>query len=293
MKIAIYGRPFNRQYFDSVNELFNKLNNYDIKVVIFKPFYNYLVEELKFTPSVDDFFTNYHDINRNIDYMLSIGGDGTFLEAASIIRHYEIPIAGINLGKLGFLANISKNEISDSVDSLVNNKFILEPRALIKMESSNNLFDDFNYALNEVTIHKTDTSSMVTIHAYLNDEFLNSYWADGLIVATPTGSTAYSLSVGGPIVTPDSRNFIIAPIAPHNLTVRPIVVPDNNIITLKVDSSSVNYLASLDFRSKVFDSSVEIKLKLAEFSINTIRFNNQSFFSTLRTKFMWGVDKRN
>lgn len=293
MKIAIYGRPFNKLFCHSINIFFKKLLEYDIKVIIYEPFYKYLATEIENTPRFDDFFSDYHDIDRNIDYMISIGGDGTFLEAASIIRHYGIPIVGINTGKLGFLANISQDEISQSIDALVNKKYTLEPRALIKMETSNDLFNDFNYALNDITIHKKDTSSMVTIHTYLNDKYLNSYWGDGLIIATPTGSTAYSLSVGGPIVVPEAKNFIIAPIASHNLTVRPIVVPDNYVITLKVEGNNPNYLASLDFRSEIIDSSIEIKIKLAEFTINTISFHNQNFFLTLRNKLMWGIDKRN
>ena len=292
MIIAIYGRLFNKQYADSVKDLFSVCKRRDLKFSIYRPFYDFLVEELDYKPAVDGFFSNHNDIDKSTECLLSIGGDGTFLEAASIIRDYGIPIAGINLGKLGFLANISKDEITESINLLIKKEFLIDKRSVMKLETVNNLFGDSNFALNDITIRGSYACSMVNIKVFLNDEFLNSYWADGIIVATPTGSTAYSLSVGGPILTPDSRNFVIAPIAPHNLTVRPIVVPDNKTVTLKIDSEGVNFLTSLDYKSKVIDSSCELKIKLADFSINAIRFSNQGFFSTLRNKLMWGLDKR-
>ena len=222
--------------------------------------------------------------------MLSIGGDGTFLEAVSFVRNKNIPMLGINSGRLGFLANISSADIEFILDKIFDNEYFIENRALIKLETKDKLFKDFNYGLNDFTIHKNQSSSMITIHAYLNDDYLNSYWADGLIISTPTGSTAYSLSAGGPIVVPNSNNFIITPIAPHSLTVRPMIISDNNILTLKIESRSQNYLASLDYKSEFFNTDVEIKISKADFCIKLVKFKDQSFFETLRNKLMWGLD---
>jgi NAD+ kinase len=225
--------------------------------------------------------------------MFSIGGDGTFLETLTFVRDSGIPIIGINTGRLGFLANIAKTEINKAIDSLANKKIKIEKRSLISVTSQSKLFGEVNYGLNELTILKKDTSSLITINAYINGDFLNSYFADGLIVATPTGSTAYSLSCGGPLVMPCSQNFIITPIASHNLNVRPLVISDDSIITLKVEGRSSNYLVSLDSRSEVIDSSIELTLKKAEFSANLIQIENQNFFNTIRNKLLWGLDKRN
>jgi NAD+ kinase len=225
--------------------------------------------------------------------MLSIGGDGTFLETVSFVRDSTIPILGINTGRLGFLANVAKTEISEAIDSLARKKFTVEKRALLSVTKPENLFGEVNYGLNEITILKKDSSAMVTIHTYINGDYLNSYFADGLIVATPTGSTAYSLSCGGPLVMPGSQNFVITPIAPHNLNVRPLVISDNNIITLKVEGRSPNYLVSLDSRSETIDDSTELTLKKADFYIHLIKLENQHFFNTIRNKLLWGLDKRN
>jgi NAD+ kinase len=225
--------------------------------------------------------------------MFSIGGDGTFLETSSLVRNKNIPIVGINTGRLGFLSDIPSDKISEAIDNFFDKNFTIEKRTLLKLDTDNKLFSDFNFALNDVCIHKKDATSLITIHVYINNEYLNSYWADGLIVSTPTGSTAYSMSLGGPIVVPNSENFIITPIASHNLTVRPIVINNNNELRIKVEGRSENFLVSLDSKSMLVDSTVELTIKKAPFSVNVLKFKNNSFFTTLRNKLMWGIDKRN
>ena len=304
MTVAIFGRNFLPNFYPYISIIFEKLENNDTKIIIYKPFYRFILKTLKnFSPKIKEilkknvchFFESHEDLKfQDIQFMMSIGGDGTFLEAVSFVRNYDIALVGINCGRLGFLATISKDNINSALDAILANHYIYEERTLIKLETNKQtLFEDFSFALNEFTVHKKDSASMITIHAYLNNEFLNSYWADGLIISTPTGSTAYSLSSGGPIVLPSSNNFIISPISPHNLTVRPIVIPDNYEINLKVEGRSLNYLASLDSRSASFTYSLEIKLKKADFKIKIIKLKDNSYFSTLRNKLMWGLDSRN
>ena len=228
-----------------------------------------------------------------VDTVLSLGGDGTFLETLSFVRNSGIPVLGINTGRLGFLANVAKSEINVAIEALVNKKFTIEKRSMLSISAPSGIFGEVNYGLNEITVLKKDTSAMITIHAYINGEYLNSYFADGLIIATPTGSTAYSLSCGGPLVMPGSENFVITPIAPHNLNVRPLVISDNNIITLKVDARSPNYLVTLDSRSEILESSAELTIQKTDFSANLIKLENQNFFTTIRNKLLWGLDKRN
>lgn len=292
MKIAIYGRPTQDNISEHIQFLFDKLNECKADVFIFEPFYQFLVKKLTLPGSVKTFNTNV-DLKHGVDYMLSLGGDGTFLETVIYVRDSGIPILGINTGRLGFLANVAKTEISSAIDSLTKKKYTLETRALLNLTTASNLFGDVNYALNELTVMKKDSSAMITVNAYINGEYLNSYFADGLIIATPTGSTAYSLSCGGPLVMPGSQNFVITPIAPHNLNVRPLVISDNNVITLKITGRSSHYMVSLDSRSEVIDSSIELTLKKADFYVNFIKLENQSFFSTIRNKLLWGLDKRN
>jgi NAD+ kinase len=232
-------------------------------------------------------------LGKDVDFMLSIGGDGTFLATLDFIRDSGIPVLGINTGHLGFLANIAQTEINNTIDAILNKQFSIEKRALISVSASNHLFGDLNYGLNELTIFKKDSTSMITIHTYINGDYLNSYFADGLIIATPTGSTAYSLSCGGPLVMPGSQNFVITPIAPHNLNVRPLVISDGNVLTLKVEARSGHYRATLDSRSEVIDSSIELTIKKADFQLNIIKLENQNFFNTIRNKLLWGLDKRN
>ncbi|MBR8536511.1 NAD kinase [Carboxylicivirga sediminis] len=292
MRIAVFGKQFGEVFFNACKSLFNILKDSDVDVVIHKPFYDFLLTSVKMKPEVDAFFTHHDDI-ADVDLVFSIGGDGTFLEAVTYVRDKGIPIVGINSGRLGFLADISQGEMKVAIREVLDGKYRLRQLDLLVLETNGNHFGDYNFALNELAISKRDSSAMITIHTYVNNEFLNSFWADGLIISTTTGSTAYSLSVGGPILHPDSKCLIITPIAPHNLNVRPVVVPNDVEVTLKVEGRDSKFLASLDSRSEVFDNSVNLKVKKAGFSINVIELDGHSFFTTLRNKLMWGVDKRN
>ncbi|MFY9309063.1 MAG: NAD kinase [Bacteroidia bacterium] len=291
MKIAIYGRPTGDTNTEPLAILFNKLHEYNSEIIVFGPFFNYLKQHIEIKGNIKT-FDSHLELNRDVDYMLSIGGDGTFLETLTFIRNNGIPVLGINTGRLGFLANVAKTEIQSAIDALVQRKFSIEKRALLSLQSPRDLFGEVNYALNELTIFK-DSPAMITIHTYINGDYLNSYFADGLIIATPTGSTAYSLSCGGPIVMPGSQNYVITPVAPHNLNVRPLVISDSNTITLKVEGRSKHYIASLDSRNKTVESSVELVLKKADFHLNILQLENQNFFNTIRNKLLWGLDRRN
>ncbi len=293
MKVAIYGKKFKKIFHSYAYELFKKLNDNKVEIIVYQPFFEFMKQALKFTPKIKGTFTEHNEINKTVDFVFSIGGDGTFLETITFVRDSGVPVVGINSGRLGFLANISKQEIPQALDTIFDRQYTFQERKLIQLETSTGLFGDFNFAMNELSIHKRDTSSMIKIHTYMNEEYLNTYWADGLLISTPTGSTAYSLSVGGPIVLPDSENFIISPIAPHNLTVRPLVIPDKCKLKLKVEGRGVNYLASLDSRTEIFDSTLELHIKKANFNIKMLQLEGHDFFTTLRNKLMWGVDKRN
>jgi NAD+ kinase len=293
MKIAVYGRVFNEKYDESVKELFNILNRKNAELIIYSQFHTFLKERINLSSDYAQTFSQHSDIRDAADIMLSIGGDGTLLDTLKFVRDSAIPVLGINTGRLGFLSTVSLSELEESIDLILNKQFEISQRNLLRLESAINLFNGENFALNELTVHKKDSASMMTIHAYLNDEYLNTYWADGLIVSTPTGSTAYSLSCGGPIIIPGSENFIITPIAPHNLNVRPIVLPSNNTIRLKLEGRSKQFLVALDSRTETIDSSVELVIKKESFKLNLIRLPHQNFSSTLRNKLMWGMDLRN
>ncbi len=255
------------------------------------------------TPSLEDFihmnlegisprvFDNFKKGDHEIDFLCSVGGDGTILETVSIVRDSGIPILAINTGRLGFLAGIGTSEIEDAIIAIEAGQYFLEARSILNLETSSNVFD-FNYALNDFVIHKKETSSMIVVHTYLNGEFLNSYWSDGLIVSTPTGSTGYSLSCGGPIISPKSDSFVITPIAPHNLNVRPIVISDDVVISFEIEGRASSYLASLDSRSQSITNDVHMAVRKSDFYLNIIRMNDENFLNTLRTKLNWGYDKR-
>lgn len=292
MKVAIYGRPTSNNTTEPVEELFHKLNQYKAEIVIFEPFYKFLKQKIHISGAIK-MFKSHEDLDNSVDVMLSIGGDGTFLATLNYVRDSGIPVLGINTGHLGFLANVAQEEVKLAIDALINKKFKIEERALIKVTTDKKtLFGDINYGLNELAIFKKDSHSMITVHTYINGEFLNSYFADGLIVATPTGSTAYSLSCGGPLVMPGSHNFVITPIAPHNINVRPLVISDDKEITLKVEGRSKQYLATLDSRNEVIDSTTQLTVKRAKFNLNIIKLENQNFFTTIRNKLLWGIDRR-
>lgn len=238
-------------------------------------------------------YENHLDLQTGYDLMISIGGDGTFLKAVSYIRDSGVPILGINTGRLGFLSNLSKDQIAQTLERFAAGQYEFQKRSLLRVHTENDLFADENFALNELTLQKKDTSSMIKVHAYLGDKFLNTYWADGLIVATPTGSTAYSLSCGGPIITPGCQVHILTPIAPHNLNVRPVVVPDHMPISLQVEGRDRSYLLSLDGHSQHIKQGEKVTITKAEFMINVVKFEDNNFLDTIRNKMFWGSDTRN
>jgi len=292
MRIAIYGRSFSDNFIPGIQYLFEKLKQSPCEIYVFEAFHSFLKPRVDISPEIK-IFHKHHEIKGNVDFLISIGGDGSILDTVTLVRDSNIPILGINTGRLGFLSNISIQEIDLAIDALHSKKYKIDYRALLKVKTDDNLFGETNFALNELTIHKKDSSSMITIHAYINNQYLNSYWADGLIIATPTGSTAYSLSCAGPIVVPGSENFVITPVAPHNLNVRPVVVSDNSEIKLKIEGRGMQFLASLDSRSETIDSKYELTIVKENFKIGLIQLEHQDFLRTIRNKLMWGLDKRN
>jgi NAD+ kinase len=292
MRIAIYGRDFNDSVLPFVQQVFNALALYKIEILVFSKFNNFIKEKITL-PTNAKTFEGHKDLLNHADVLLSLGGDGTLLDTLSLVRDSNIPVIGINFGRLGFLASINKNEIDTAISALVKGEYTLDKRVILNLESKNDLFKDENFALNDITIHRRDNSAMMIIHAYMDGEFVNSYWADGLIIATPTGSTAYSLSCGGPIILPNAQNFVITPIAPHNLNVRPIVVPDHVELAFEIEARSTKFLVSCDSRTETVDRSVKITISKAKFNVNLVRLNNESYLTTLRNKLLWGIDTRN
>ncbi|ACU03205.1 NAD kinase [Pedobacter heparinus] len=292
MKIAIYGREFNNSVLPYVQEVFNVLEQYKSPILVYKKYLDFIKDKIKL-PDHIKVFSSHTELPGQTDVLVSLGGDGTLLDTLALIRDSGIPVIGINFGRLGFLASINKDEIKKAIDALKNKEYSLDKRTLLSLASTYDLFGEANFALNDITIHRRDNSAMMIIHAYMNNEFVNSYWADGLIIATPTGSTAYSLSCGGPIIYPSSQNFVITPIAPHNLNVRPVIVPDDVSLTFEVEARSAKFLVSCDSRTETVDRSVKITLNKAKFHVNLIRLNNESYLTTLRNKLLWGIDTRN
>jgi NAD+ kinase len=292
MKIAIYSRVIDFEQRSAIQHLFDELIKQHIEPVIYNPFLEKIRSEF-LLPSNISSFSEAKDLNDSIEFLISLGGDGTLLDTLSLVRDKNIPVLGINFGRLGFLASIGKEDLKTAVSALVNRTFVVDQRTLIHLDSNKPLFGKVPYALNEFAIHKTDTSPMIKIHTYLNGEFLNTYWSDGLIVSTPTGSTGYSLSCSGPIVFPDSSSFVITPVAPHNLNVRPIVVPDNNIISFEIEGRSEQFICALDSRKEIVDKNVQLAVRRESFNISLIRLNENNFLQTLRNKLSWGLDARN
>lgn len=292
MRIAVYGRALSKGIAPFIKQLFLNLTDRGAELFVHETLVKSVYPKDKLSANITTFST-HTDIKNKVDFLFSIGGDGTLLDTISLVRDSGIPVVGINTGRLGFLASIAKEDTRSAIDNLFKGNYSLDKRTLIRLETDQPLFGEVNYGLNEFTLHKKDSSSMVTIHAYLNDDYLNSYWADGLIISTPTGSTGYSLSCGGPIIVPQSENFVITPIAPHNLNVRPIVVPDKSIIRLEMESRGQQFRATLDSRSLSMDASVKLVLRKENFEIHLLRLNNEKFLNTLRNKLMWGLDKRN
>lgn len=292
MQIAIYSRTSADVEVVNLQKLLDELIRFNIAPIIYKPFYELVLPNLSGHKELPT-FASAEELNEEIDFMISMGGDGTLLDCLCFVREKDIPIIGINFGRLGFLTDIGKSDIDELVTSMINRTFQIDRRTLVHLDSNIPLFDKMPYGLNEFTIHKKDTSAMIKIHTYLNGEFLNTYWSDGLIVSTPTGSTAYSLSCGGPIIFPDAANFVITPVAPHNLNVRPIVVPDHNIISFEIEGRSDQFLITLDSRIETVDNQVQLAIRKETFTLGLLRRHESNFLTTLRNKLLWGIDKRN
>ncbi|HEV7382999.1 MAG TPA: NAD kinase [Dyadobacter sp.] len=290
MKIAIHGRNFNESARPFIENMFNELAKREIDVSL-SPTFRTFLDQQEISHQTSLVYEKPEDLD-GTKLVVSMGGDGTLLETISHVGATEIPAIGINVGRLGFLATVPPERISDMITALDNGQYRIDERTLVAIDNAD-LFDGVNFGLNDFTITKTDTSSMITVHTYLNDEFLNSYWADGLIISTPTGSTGYSLSCGGPVLVPHSQNFIVTPISPHNLNVRPLVVEDTAVLRLEVKSRSNNFLISLDARSRIVDENTQLTIRKANFRARLIKMLDDSFLNTLRSKLSWGLDMRN
>lgn len=292
MRIAIYSRGIENNQVQDIELLLSEIVKLGAEPVFYQDFFNqfYCAVDLDGKYST---FNSSADMDSSIDCLISLGGDGTLLDTVTLVKDTGIPVLGINYGRLGFLANIGRDEIHSAIQALVERKFVLDKRTLLHLDADIPLFGDVPYALNEFSLHKSDTSSMIKIHTYLNGEFLNTYWADGLIVATPTGSTGYSLSCNGPVVFPDSASFVITPVSPHNLNIRPIVVPDNTIVSFEVEGRTDNFICSMDSRRELVPKEIQLAVRKESFGINLIRLNENNFLQTLRNKLSWGLDKRN
>ncbi len=292
IKIAIYGRKVNDSKIEYIQELISKLEDYNIELSIFKEFYDIISSQIVIKSDIK-FFTSYYDIDKTIHFLISIGGDGTFLSTLELVRDSNIPILGINIGRLGFLSSVTKEEICFAIQSLLNNNFSIEQRSLISVVNPIGIMGEVNFAMNEVYILKTDEDNMIKIKLLANNLYVNTYWADGLIISTPTGSTGYSLSCGGPIVSPLCESFIITPISTHNLTVRPIIIPDTVTILAEVEARSSNVILGMDSRKQKIKPNKNLKIKKSFFKINLVKIGEQNFYSTIRSKLMWGLDLRN
>ncbi len=290
-KIALFGRSFSSDSFEYAKDIIYLLDQRNIEITIFEDFKEFLSQEKIIGKDYSTFNVNFG--LEDVDVLISLGGDGTLLEAVTHIQHKEIPILGINAGRLGFMATTPIEKGVSSVESLLDGKYFIESRNLVCCKTDNDVFGELNFGLNELAIQKRDTSSMIVVHAYLNGEFLNSYWADGLIVATPTGSTGYSLSCGGPLLMPMTNNFILAPVNPHNLNVRPLIVPDDSELTFELEGRSTKILLSLDSRSISATIKTKITVSKADFLCNLVQVEGYNYFNTLRSKLNWGFDTRN
>lgn len=291
MNIGVHGKPVSAETRDAVKTFFRELTKRKCELYISKIYEETLQQnEVKIPPYK---IFKFGDDLSYLDVLFTLGGDGTLLEAVTYVRDKHVPLFGINTGRLGFLANTSKDEIAVAIDKFFIGDYKFDDRTLLSLKKPEGLFEGINFGLNDFTIVKKDTSSMIVVHTYLNKEYLNSYWADGIIVSTPTGSTGYSLSCGGPLVMPQSNNFVISPVCPHNLTVRPMVVPDDCEISFKIEGRSDNYLVSLDSRFQPVDEDSELVVKKEDFKARLIKLPSSSYFSTLRQKLNWGLDVRN
>ncbi|SDH37935.1 NAD kinase [Myroides phaeus] len=295
MKFAIYGQTCKPIVQNIVRRLLNLFQNYDNTEIIFEEGFHRLLKEQNILDKEYETFGNSNNLTSDVNFFIGIGGDGTLLRAANFIKNTNIPVVGINAGRLGFLANVQHDNLEEQIPLLYKNEFKKSKRSLLSLQCTpeeNNKFD-LQFALNEVTVSRKNTTSMITVETYLDDEFLATYWADGLIISTPSGSTGYSLSCGGPIIEPETGCFVLTPLAPHNLNVRPLVIRDNLTIKLRVSSREKQFLVSLDTTTEAVDNDTEITISKAPFTIDLVEFPNQSFIKTLRNKLLWGEDKRN
>lgn len=292
MKIAIYSRLLEEDKRSDVQFFFDELGRQKIAAALFLPYYEEIKDRINLPPDVSTFYLS-DDLTNDIEFVISLGGDGTLLDTVGLVRDKGIPIMGINFGRLGFLASIGREQLADAVKALKKQTYVIDKRTMIHLDASISMFGNVPFALNEFSIHKRDTAPMIKIHTYLNGEFLNTYWADGLIVATPTGSTGYSLSCNGPIMFPEAGSFLITPVAPHNLNVRSIVVPDDNIISFEVESRTDQIICALDSRREIVSKNVQLAVKKEAFLLNLLRLTENNFLQTLHNKLTWGLDKRN
>jgi NAD+ kinase len=292
MRVAIYGKGFPAYARENIATMFSKFDLLDIDVWIYEPLYDFLQEKAGLRPGVAGKFSSRKDLPGDVDFLFSLGGDGTFLETVNLVKDNGIPVLGVNIGRLGFLSYISLENLEESLDSVFSGRYDIEERMLLKVETPGVDLQGPDVALNEVRLYK-NSGSLITIHVRVNDEFLSAYWADGLLLSTPTGSTAYNLSVGGPIVVPESKNLILSPIAPHNLTVRPLVLPDSAVLQLSVDTRDPCFQLALDSFTVDLAVDTTVTVRRSETTLKMIRIENISFYSTLRNKLMWGADKRN
>lgn len=294
MNIGIYARVLrNKAAIECLQNLVNYLAKNGHGVFFHDNLHKSLAESKVSIEEKYDVFSTGEILQSRIDYLLCIGGDGTMLDTLTIVRETGIPVLGFNTGRLGYLATSNPKDVAKVVDELSKKSYHIDKRTILKLEADQELFGGFAYALNDFVIHKKDSTSMITVHTYLNGEFMNTYWADGLIVATPTGSSAYSLSCGGPILIPQSASFAITPIAPHNLSVRPVVIPDNTVLSFEIEGRVKSYLISLDSRNCSIKKGTQIAVKKADFTFNLIRLSDENYLDALRNKMMWGMDARN
>lgn len=294
MKVAIYGQYYQNSTEPIIRDIFVFFNQNNVEMVIEENFLAMLYEKALVKKEYKT-FKSHKELNSSFDLLLSIGGDGTILRAATLVRKSGVPILGINAGRLGFLASVQKENIETFLQLVIDKNYSISKRTLLSLNISpkNKDIQEINFAMNEISVSRKDTTSMITIETYLNGEFLNSYWADGLIIATPTGSTGYSLSCGGPILTPNVKSLVITPIAPHNLNARPLVIPDKTEIRLKVSGREEQYLVSLDSRITSINNEAILTIRKTPFQINMVEIPEETFLKTLRNKLLWGEDKRN
>jgi len=294
MRLAIYGRYFKDDRFAEMQAFFDQLEKQKRDFCMYRKFYEDCIRKgLNLSAKAIRFDTEEEFHAFNPDVLISIGGDGTILNCLEFVKELQVPVVGINTGRLGFLAGIPVNNALLLLDYLDKGHFYIDSRTVLQLESDRQMFGGVNFALNDFVIHKKDTSSMMTIHTYINGEFLNSYWSDGLIISSPTGSTGYNLSCGGPILYPASNSLVITPIAPHNLNVRPIIISDQNVISFEIEGRSTSFLATLDSRSESINNKTQLAIRKADFEFKLLRLNDENYLSTLREKLMWGFDNRN